>query len=139
MLPKSGILTSPNYPQSYPSSHDSSQAIRVAEGNTIQIHFTEFDTERKYDYVEINDGDGTILLHKESGSWGGPEDIVTNTNEAFVKFHTDITTQRKGWRLEWSERQSRSTTISGDAAEIFFSSKAETTNLKTCVSKLKTD
>ena len=120
MLPKSGILTSPNYPQSYPRSHDSIQAIRVAEGKTIQIRFTEFYTEPKYDYVEISDGDGTILLHKESGSWGGPEYIVTNTNEAFVKFHTDRTTQRKGWRLEWSERQSRSTTISGDAAEIFF-------------------
>jgi len=99
-------LTSPNFPQSYPSSHDSTQAIRVAEGKTIQIRFTDFDTESEYDYVEINDGDGTSLLSpRESGSWGGPLYIVTKTNEALVKFHTDGDTQRNGWRLEWSERQ----------------------------------
>ena len=98
-------MTSPNYPQNYPSSHDSTQAIRVAEGKTIQIRFTDFNTEREYDYVEINDGDGTSLSPRESGSWGGPEHIVTKTNEALVKFHTDGDTQRKGWRLEWSEPQ----------------------------------
>ena len=103
--PKFGILTSPNYPQNYPSSHDSTQTIRVAEGKAIQIRFTDFNTEVQYDYVEINDGDGTILLHKESGSWGGPGYIVTKTNEASVKFHTNRYNQRKGWRLEWSEYQ----------------------------------
>merc|ERR1712243_95159 len=30
-LSKFGVLTSPNYPEDYPSSHDSEQEIRVAE------------------------------------------------------------------------------------------------------------
>ena len=98
-------MTSPNYPQKYPSSHDSTQTIRVAEGKTIQIRFTDFYTEQEYDYVEINDGDGTSLLPRESGGWGGPVYIVTKTNEALVKFHTDGDKQWRGWSLEWSERK----------------------------------
>merc|ERR1719365_573727 len=104
-LSKFGVLTSPDYPQNYPSHHDSEQEIHVAEGNTISMHFTNFNTERQYDWVEINDGDGTLLTPKESGSWGGPEFIVSKTNRVLVRFHTDADTQRTGWRLEWTERE----------------------------------
>ena len=109
-LSKFGVLTSPNYPQNYPNSHESSQEIRVAEGNTISMHFTDFNTEPRYDYIEITDGDGTNLLPgpggRESGSWGGgPEYIVSKTNRVLVKFHTDGDRQRNGWRLEWTERK----------------------------------
>ena len=111
-LSKFGVLTSPNYPQDYPNSHDSSQEIRVAEGNTIKMRFTDFNTERKYDYVEITDADGTNLVPapggRESGnSWGGPEYIVSKTNRVVVKFHTDGDTHRNGWKLEWTERKLR--------------------------------
>jgi len=110
-LSKFGVLTSPNYPEDYPSSHDSEQEIRVAEGSTIKFRFTDFNTERKYDYVEITDGDGTNLVPapggRESGnSWGGEEYTVSKTNRVVVKFHTDGDTQRNGWRLEWTERES---------------------------------
>ena len=108
-LSKFGILTSANYPEDYPSSHDSEQEIRVAEGNTIKFRFTDFNTERKYDFVEITDGDGTILV-RESGKraldWtAGPEYSVSKTNRVLVRFHTDGDTQRYGWRLEWTERK----------------------------------
>ena len=105
-LSKFGVLTSPDYPQNYPSHHDSEQEIRVSEGNTISIHFTDFNIERQYDWVEIIDGNGIILMTMQSGnSWGGPEYIVSKTNRALVKFHTDGDTQRTGWRLEWTERK----------------------------------
>ena len=110
-LSKFGVLMSPNYPDNYPNNLDSEQEIRVAEGNTISIRFTHFNTEREYDYVEIMDGDGTNLITgpggKESGGrWGGPEYIVSKTNRVLVKFHTDGDTQmRNGWRLEWTERK----------------------------------
>ena len=104
-LSKFGVLTSPDYPQNYPSHYDSQQDISVAEGNTISMHFTDFNTERQYDWVEIYDIDGTLLMPKESGSWGGPEFIVSKTNRVLVRFHTDSDTQRKGWRLEWTERK----------------------------------
>ena len=108
-LSKFGVLTSPNYPQDYPNCHDSSQEIRVAEGNTIKMHFTDFNTESRYDYVVITDGDGTNLVPapegRESGVWGGPEYIVSVTNRVLVNFFTDGNTQRRGWRLEWTERK----------------------------------
>ena len=104
-LSKFGVLTSPNYPRLYPNSHDSTQEIRVAEGKTIKMRFTDFSTEAEYDYVEINNGDGEPPIAVESGSWEGPEYIVTSTNNVFVKFHTDGDTRRNGWRLEWTERK----------------------------------
>ena len=115
-LSKFGILTSPNYPQDYPNSHDSSQEIRVAEGNTIKMRFTDFNTERKYDYVEITDAGGSFWTRlsgprtssgptSRSTKAGGPEYIVSKTNRVLVKFHTDGDTQRNGWSLEWTERK----------------------------------
>ena len=74
------------------------------------MRFTDFNTERGIDWVKITDGDGTNLVPapggRESGSsWGGPEYIVSATNRVLVNFHTDGDTQRKGWRLEWTERK----------------------------------
>ena len=66
-LPKSGVLTSPNYPQRYPNNHDSTQTIQVAEGKTISFAITDFNTELEYDYVKIIDGDGTNLNPEHLG------------------------------------------------------------------------
>ena len=64
ILPKSGVLTSPNYPERYPNSHDSTQTIQVAEGKAIRWTWTNFNTEPEYDYVQIVDrGSGGQLLH----------------------------------------------------------------------------
>ena len=61
------------------------------------------------DYVEITDGDGTNIVPapegRECGVWGGPEKIVSATNRVLVNFHTDGNQQRRGWRLEWTERK----------------------------------
>merc|ERR1712168_627781 len=73
--PKSGVLTSPNYPERYPNHHDSTQTVEVAEGKTIRYVWTNFHTEggstgsgTPYDYVEIEDEDGTSLTSKKYGS-----------------------------------------------------------------------
>ena len=49
--PKCGGLMSPNYPSHYPSSHDSTQTIEVAEGKRIRSGFTNLNTEPVYDAV----------------------------------------------------------------------------------------
>jgi len=108
-IPKSGVLKSPNYPNSYPNDHDSTQTVEVAEGKTIRYVWTNFDTEGAsgpsgpYDYVEIVDEDGTILMSKKYGS-GLPSPGASSTNVMHVKFHTDGDTTRDGWRLEWNEQ-----------------------------------
>ena len=104
-LPKSGVLTSPNYPSRYPSSHDSTQTIKVAEGKTIQLQWTTFITESDYDYVQAVDEDGTQITGKMSGLYGDQELsnwFESSSNIVHIKFHTDGDTQRSGWRLEWA-------------------------------------
>ena len=113
--PKNGVLTSPRDAQGlYPNSHDSTQTIQVAEGKMIKITFTEFNTESGQDIVEVVDGDGTnlaplSLCQPELSGMSGighceSSTFTSNSNIVHVKFHTDSARQRKGWRLEWSER-----------------------------------
>ena len=105
---KSGVLTSPNYPQRYPNGHDSTQTIQVAEGKTIRFEWTTFNTEHPdYDFVQIVDGDGKDLTPKLGGS-SLPPPGTSNSNIVHVKFHTDGDTQRTGWRLEWKEHVNNS-------------------------------
>ena len=105
-LLKSGVLTSPNYPEGYPNNHDSTQTVQVAEGKTIRYVWTNFQTEvRQYDYVEIVDEDGTYLTPEGHGVAGNslPSPGTSSSNIMHVKFHTDGDTTRTGWRLEWSK------------------------------------
>merc|ERR1719295_2429104 len=108
---KRGVLTSPNYPQLYPDDHESTQTIRVAEGKIIYIEFTNFNTEREYDFVTLTDDDGTDLTDQLinggtalSGKKVGLEELPfawIHSNIVHVHFHTDGNTQRSGWKLEW--------------------------------------
>merc|ERR1719209_297759 len=124
-LPASGHLTSPNFPANYPLNLHERKTIEVAKGNVINIHFTDLDVERPYDYVDIIDGDGTFLAHfgrqhkvdegddgEGSGDGSGEgsgeggerqERVITSFTEiVHVLFHTDDSVSRSGWRLEWS-------------------------------------
>ena len=108
-LPKSGVLTSPSYPSRYPSSRDSNQTIKVAEGKTIQLQWTKVNTEGKYAYVQAVDEDGTQITRKISGRYDAEELIEgsgfeSSSNIMHIKFHTVGTQQRTGWRLEWTEQ-----------------------------------
>ena len=114
-LPTSGHLTSPNFPANYPNKLHERKTIKVAKGNVINIHFTDLDLERPYDYVDIIDGDGTFLGHfgprhnldegvdGEGSSEGGERMITSFTEWVHVLFHTDDSESRSGWRLEWSK------------------------------------
>ena len=119
-MPKSGVLTSPNYPKSYPNNHDSTQTIKVAAGKTIRYNFTDFKTERNYDYVQLVGDDGIDLTYLLSGKCCGPrssamsksewEQLATSgfyskSNIMHVKFHTDSSGQSSGWRMEWTESE----------------------------------
>ena len=100
-MPKSGVMMSPNYPQRYPNSHDSTQTIEVAEGKTIHFSWTSFNTEYEYDYVTIDEerhGHERMFGHKV------PSNFDSKSNIVHIKFHTDGDKQMTGWRLEWTEQ-----------------------------------
>ena len=54
------------------------------------------------DYVELTDGDGTLLGHFASRDHI-KNNITSNTETVFVLFHTDGSVTERGWSLEWSE------------------------------------
>merc|ERR1719391_1391102 len=105
-LPTSGHLTSPNYPKpDYPNNYDSLQRIRVPEGNTIWMRFSDFVCEPRFDTVTITDKDGT-RLGLFDGKINSDDDWVTkemfsNSDMVEVQFHTDGGSHRMGWRLDW--------------------------------------
>ena len=102
------LITSPNYPNTnYPDSQDKDYPIRVAEGKIIEILFTDFELEPeancRYDWVMVVDGDGTELLPKTCGTNKPAAPILSKTNQATVKFHSDTSENKKGFRAEWKE------------------------------------
>merc|ERR1712212_597695 len=114
-LPTSGEMTSPNFPSNYPNDLHERKTIEVAKGNVINIHFTDYELESpdQVDYLEITDGDGTLLGHfgaahyvynSEGGHRKGIKipDLTSVTETVHVLFHTDDSVTRSGWRLEWS-------------------------------------
>ena len=117
-LPTSGSLSSPNFPSNYGNDLHERKTIEVAKGNVINIHFTDFELESpdQVDYVEITDGDGTLLGHFGANHFqntlelGEGErriripDLTSITETVHVLFHTDGSVTRRGWRLEWSSK-----------------------------------
>ena len=116
-LPTSGMLSSPNYPSNYGNDLHERKTIEVAKGNIIHIHFTDFELESpdQVDYVEVTDGDGTLLGHFGARHYGAVHeevaenaiqipDLTSITETVHVLFHTDESVTRRGWKLEWSSK-----------------------------------
>ena len=113
--PRSGALTSPNYPEKYPNDINVTQTIRVPEGKRIKMLFTNFKVgmssygNPKADYVTITDKDGTRLahhdVHSRLGIWASDKEkeTVSNTNTVFVTFVASEFLNYDGWRLEWGK------------------------------------
>ena len=109
-------MTSTNYPNGYPNNEDHTQTIRVPKGNTIRMEFLDFRVEDCPpgpgspvrspddcpDFVTVTDDDGTLLaaLSDESRYW---EEIVSRTETVHVRFFTDQSLSKAGWRLSWGE------------------------------------
>ena len=117
-------MNSPNFPFNYPNHLHKRKTIEVAKGNIINIYFTDFELEKpdEVDYVEITDGDGTLLGHfgaqhysdnfelnlvkgERRGKRKGIKisNITSVTETVHVLFHTDESVTRRGWHLEWSK------------------------------------
>ena len=96
---------SQNFPSPYPNNHIRNQTIEVENGKRIHIKFTNFSVENsnscQFDYVLVEDGDGTILMEKTCGS-NLPPDVISRTNTVKVIFDTDVSSVRTGWKLEYS-------------------------------------
>ena len=99
-----GYISSSNYPSNYKKNEDREWFVEVDAGNVIEFEFIEMKIEYhslcNYDWLEIIDEDGTKILERSCGHQA-PETVTSESNKATVKFHSDSSTQKKGFKLRY--------------------------------------
>ncbi|KFU84934.1 Neuropilin-2, partial [Chaetura pelagica] len=124
-----GYITSPGYPNDYPSHQNCEWVIYTPESNQkIILNFNpHFEIEKhdcKYDYIEIRDGDSEAadLLGKHCGNIAPPT-IISSGPSLYIKFTSDYARQGAGFSLRYeiyktgSEDCSRNFTASNGTIE----------------------
>lgn len=97
----SGKISSPNYPNAYPTSLECNWTIPVEYGKSVEITFVDLDLESsegcEYDQMAVYDGvDSTSpLLGKFCQS--ASKTILTSTGPMFVHFLTDASFHGRGF------------------------------------------
>ena len=99
----STYITSPNYPKKYDNVADCSWIITSLKERTIVLTFTDFETEKKYDYLAIYNGsnDEGVQLKKLSGNFL-PSSISFIGKSMYLKFKSDSSGTRKGFKMSIS-------------------------------------
>ncbi|KAF6725110.1 Neuropilin-2 [Oryzias melastigma] len=104
---KAGYITSPGYPQEYPSHQDCNWIIKAPEpSQRIILNFNpHFEIERldcKYDYIEIRDGTSeTADVLGRHCSNIAPAPIVSSGPSVKVRFVSDYAHQGAGFSLRY--------------------------------------
>ncbi|KAM5277345.1 mannan-binding lectin serine protease 1 isoform 3-T3 [Hipposideros larvatus] len=103
---RTGVITSPDFPNPYPKSSECFYGIELEEGFVISLQFEDiFDIEDHpevpcpYDYIKINAGPKVL------GPFCGekaPEPINTQTHSVQIVFRSDNSGENRGWRLSYS-------------------------------------
>uniref|UniRef100_A0A8C6MNH6 Tolloid like 1 n=1 Tax=Moschus moschiferus TaxID=68415 RepID=A0A8C6MNH6_MOSMO len=103
----SGFITSPNWPDKYPSRKECTWEISATPGHRIKLAFTEFEIEQHqecaYDHLEVFDGETekSPVLGRLCGN-KVPEPLVATGNNMFIRFVSDASVQRKGFQATHS-------------------------------------
>ncbi|XP_044150585.1 LOW QUALITY PROTEIN: cubilin [Bufo gargarizans] len=100
-----GVFTSPNYPNKYPTNRECVYTISADVNRQIMLNFTRFSLEKSTsctkDYVEIRDGG-----YETSPLFGRfcnevPPVIISHSNKLWVKFRSDSTYTYDGFEAHW--------------------------------------
>ncbi|CAL1529132.1 unnamed protein product [Lymnaea stagnalis] len=118
-----GVVTSPNYPGSYPHDRECEWTITVPEGNQIFVNITDFELEGPYnrcphDYLDIRQENSYFLVQSRARENGGylsspallklcgnqpaVTPFISHSNRLYLKFKSDHSVQKRGFRLEYS-------------------------------------
>nr|KAG5692366.1 hypothetical protein BaRGS_007979 [Batillaria attramentaria] len=102
-------ITSPNFPNNYPSNTECEWDINVEMGYIVKLQFnsTVFSLQGgdcSRDYVEIRDvlANGTRVLRGKWCSTTAPPLITSTTHRIIVKFHSDGSTSGMGFAANWT-------------------------------------
>ncbi|XP_059958484.1 bone morphogenetic protein 1 isoform X1 [Mesoplodon densirostris] len=103
----SGTITSPNWPDKYPSKKECTWAISSTPGHRVKLTFMEMDIESQpecaYDHLEAYDGRDAKapVLGRFCGS-KKPEPVLATGSRMFLRFYSDNSVQRKGFQASHS-------------------------------------
>ncbi|KAB0396266.1 hypothetical protein E2I00_018972, partial [Balaenoptera physalus] len=103
----SGTITSPNWPDKYPSKKECTWAISSTPGHRVKLTFMEMDIESQpecaYDHLEVYDGRDAKapVLGRFCGS-KKPEPVLATGSRMFLRFYSDNSVQRKGFQASHS-------------------------------------
>ncbi|XP_059143177.1 tolloid-like protein 1 [Physella acuta] len=100
-----GKISSPNFPENYPSKSDCVWHISTVPGHRIRLKFLVFELEPHqectYDHIVVFDGSDSTA--DRLGTFCGavvPDPIITNTNSMYIMFFSDASVQRQGFDAE---------------------------------------
>ncbi|XP_039236423.1 tolloid-like protein 1 [Pipra filicauda] len=102
-----GIITSPNWPDKYPSRKECTWEISATPGQRVKLMFNEFEIEQHqecaYDHLEVFDGESekSPILGRLCGS-KIPDPLIATGNKMFLRFISDASVQRKGFQATHS-------------------------------------
>ncbi|CAG7829998.1 unnamed protein product, partial [Allacma fusca] len=109
-----GVINSPNWPANYDHDDDCGWLISVDVNHVVQFEFTDFEVENhincSYDHVAVYDGpweSAPLLLMHCGNQLPDPPMIKSTGNQMFVKFKTDGSTTKKGFRATFSTVRTR--------------------------------
>lgn len=97
------VITDGSGNANYAPNCDCKWLITVPEGKRMKLHFDQFDTEAKVDFVYLFAGNATLqenMLAKFSGP-DLPPVIVSGGDQVLVWFVTDQVRHGKGWELRY--------------------------------------
>uniref|UniRef100_A0A7N5ZSS7 Metalloendopeptidase n=1 Tax=Anabas testudineus TaxID=64144 RepID=A0A7N5ZSS7_ANATE len=102
----SGIISSPNWPDEYPSKKVCTWSLSTTPGHRIKLVFTEIDMEAHvecaYDHLEIYDGQDARApsLGRVCGT-KKPSPVVSSDNKMFLHFFSDNSVQKRGFETSY--------------------------------------
>ncbi|XP_069668601.1 uncharacterized protein uif isoform X2 [Periplaneta americana] len=106
MASSGDVVESSNYPHKYQPLADCKWTLEGPQGHNILLQFQEFETEKSFDTVQILVGGRTEDKSVNLATLSGKQDLsnklfVSASNFMIIKFSTDASVERKGFRASW--------------------------------------
>ncbi|KAM7369047.1 hypothetical protein PAMP_013346 [Pampus punctatissimus] len=102
----SGTISSPNWPDKYPSKKACTWSLSTTPGHRIKLVFNEIDMEAHlecaYDHLEIFDGQDARA--PSLGRFCGtkkPSPVISSCNKMFLRFFSDNSVQKRGFEASY--------------------------------------
>ena len=103
LISASGVVSSPNYPDSYNNLESVCWVISPPEGYVVSLSFDTFETEYFIDYVSVFDGKSTNspLLSSASGN-ATPSAVNSSSNAMLIVFSSTYQNPRPGFQATFN-------------------------------------